>query len=259
MIENEIIDGYTSITFDSWAEFSEFIMTVFVNYDYYVFRGHANENWLLESTFDRLLKTMNTKIEDADQIAFRHLSGFMKATRGRRGSNPARIDNEDDWWALGQHHGLATPLLDWSNSPFVASFFAFEDANLSSNVAVYALNMPAIVKKSNEIREMGKVKKRPEHIIFVSPFSDENPRLINQSGLFTRTPYLMDIKSWVNMHFSGLKEAYLIKFIIPSNEREVAIKALNRMNINHLSLFPDLSGASSFCNLALGMQHYHFT
>ena len=55
---------------------------------------------------------------------------------------------------------------------------------------------------------------------------------------------------WVRNNFKGEEKEYtLMKLLIPNANRTDCLRTLNRMNINHLTLFPDLSGASKYCNL----------
>jgi hypothetical protein len=46
------------------------------------------------------------------------------------------------------------------------------------------------------------------------------------------------------------------KVTIPTGDRDLALRSLNRMNINHRSLFPDLHGTSEFANVDLLIDDY---
>ena len=123
-------NGACTVDLSDWKYFDDFIYKNLLYDKTYVFRGHRRADWKLESTLDRDPAARLTRKRRE------HLDAFMFAVRGRRGSNPATLVRKNEWWALGQHHGLKTPLLDWTKSPFVAAYFAFiEDEKNNASVA----------------------------------------------------------------------------------------------------------------------------
>jgi hypothetical protein len=92
----------------------------------------------------------------------------------------------------------------------------------------------------------------------LSPLSGENRRLVNQRGLFTKhyKPLGGSIASIFaeDRRKDGVyccDEAILLKINIPNEWREECLQWLDAANINFLSLFPDLDGASLFANTRL--------
>lgn len=248
--------GLYEIKLEKWEDFSDYINKVMLNYTNYVYRGHGDSEWKLEPTLDRIIKDPTSYIRE------KHLDAFKYETRARRGTNPPSLKHENDWWALGQHHGLATPpLLDWTASPFVALFFAVKTAIEAKveKLAVFALwqfgvqKINELINKDNDVELINTHKPT---VKIVRPLSDENNRLVNQRGLFTRGPNNMDLEEWVGKYNKDNETMYLIKITMPAVDLENCLRYLNRMNINDSTLFPDLTGASNYCNLHLTMTGY---
>lgn len=89
------------------------------------------------------------------------------------------VSNDWEWLALAQHHGLATRLLDWTEGPLVAAWFATKDAVRGGDRVLYALDTDKVAH-ANEARSPfdldGVALYHPRHI---------TPRISAQQGVFT--------------------------------------------------------------------------
>lgn len=238
-------DAIRKIKLNNWKHFHELVNDIFNRSC--IYRGQRNKDWnLMPSMFRK--RRRKFKLE-------KYLNCYKYATRGRK--NSSKEPSEDEYWAMGQHNGLKTPLLDWTRSPYVALFFAFaeeipnENADNRSNYRiVYALDQSMINDLPKKTSNIG-------NLTFVDLFTDDNPRLVSQFALFTKLQKVESIEKWICENIDeDLFTSILLKIFIPENERIECLKGLNKMNINYLTLFPDLYGASMHCNLQIDIPGY---
>ena len=244
---------------ESWRDFTNLLESDFFNRHgvQLVFRGHRRHEWGLMPTLGRV--TTNGIITEL--LAEGQLDRFKRAVRGRL-NDIALVNEDDELWSVGQHHGLMTPLLDWTYSPYVALFFAFhkeDDRDEKDNPyrAVYVLNKSFLVDNETETG-----------IRVFEPRKDHHGRLVNQAGLFTFSPFdatlenkltdvLADEEGFTDEELRSASEEeqpeilarYICKIYIRNEERDACVRHLRRMNVHHASLFPDLIGASDYCNI----------
>lgn len=240
---------FVTHTYNNWQQFLK-DNQYFADDMRFVFRGHGCSSWNLETTLDRLLTRLAPRGINLESTYDFLLKEFVHSIRARSGAQKDLALNDEELWSIGQHYGLATPLLDWSKSLYVALFFAFENAAPSGSGfrSVWAMNLcPFVLEKIDEFNEQ---KDKKNHFKIIDPISDENPRLIAQTGLFTRQPLQFSIAEWVTK-FLPQDTTYLIKINIPESERLPILRHLRLMNIHHGTLFPDIEGAAKYCNHTL--------
>lgn len=259
-------DGIAVYVVHGWAEFATLVRDEMFRRDW-VYRGQADASWPLVPSLIRFM--VRSPYANSRVNRRIHLGTFRRGTIAHRGAQAPDLDDET-WWGIGQHFGLATPYLDWTFSPYVAAYFAlvesFREPDCQETRVVWALNRPEVERASSLIWDAwpNDSKERPPIVEFVRPLSPENRRLINQQGIFTRSPIRRDrhdndIMEWVRGAFRGESAPRLVKIEVHVDEslRREGLLDLNRMNVNPLSLFPDtLEGAARYANLALEIEDY---
>lgn len=225
----------------TWDEFHSVLRNIFENQPptkgRFLFRGQGDSSWSLQTSFDRAFAEYPANIRK--EIEKSLLDGFHDSLR----NDDSFRDFGDDEFALralAQHYGLPTRLLDWTESPFVAAFFAFNshfrealtDPNIGDHVAVFALDS---TNSSVWDPEAG--------VAIVHPSSWKNPRIRRQIGCCTyaKTPYTT-LEEHLD-HFPG-EELALQKLVLPVALAREAIPQLDIMGISYETIFPDLEGAA---------------
>jgi hypothetical protein len=161
------------------------------------------------------------------------------------------------WWALMQHFGCPTRLLDWTASPFVATYFAVVD-NLDCPGAVWAFDPGLLVDRTAdpEVRKardfIGANKQVADFLWdessprFVHPFSlkRQHVRMSAQQGCFTVCSKVLENHGDIisNGYRADDDTLACVKFTIDSSLKMDFLRTLARMNITANSLFPGLEG-----------------
>jgi len=233
------------------------IKTLFDRRNLQLFRGQADEGWPLETRLHRTFPAQTLAHE-------RRMMQVLQADAPMKMRGVDLPDGELQWMAFSQHHGGPTRLLDWSDSPFVALFFAAIDEPKEDG-AIWMLNRSWALRESLDIirRETGDsvawmtpigtlvqtVEAASVPVILpVSP-SPRFPRMAAQSGHFTyvggETASMTLALAACSPHDPSVKSAtrtVLEKLTFPASIKEECLQYLSTMQIDYSTIYPDFEG-----------------
>ncbi|OGU03176.1 MAG: hypothetical protein A2X82_11715 [Geobacteraceae bacterium GWC2_55_20] len=154
--------------------------------------------------------------------------------------------------ALAQHYGVHTRLLDWSDKPLVAAYFAAKKAVEKTSgrfLSVWALNLDWVVNTAFP----GNLN---TSVYIVTAPHASNPNLHAQGGIFTtemitRAAFPKPVnckpvnvlieKEWKTLHCT---DPVMGHFKLPCSEANKLLRLLNQEGINAATIYPGYKGVA---------------
>ncbi len=258
----------------SWAEFRDTIDEIRNTYGYHefligddktykqkntvLFRGQASAQWKLETTLERWSKkdiSLRQYISKTRRIV--HQIESYTGTKWDlldSSSLDENLNNQDElfgpnslpdyqYWAYLRHHGYPSPLLDWSESPYIAAYFAMSDASFDEDKISEEQHVAIFAYIETTTSSKGYWGSDPK-IRLQGPYVTTHKRHFIQKAWYTIAwKWSEKSKDHVFCSHEAVLEQnrphqdILIKITVPTKDRKLAMKELDDYNINHFTLF----------------------
>lgn len=249
----------------SWEDFKKEIINKNRGKNNILYRGHGNKEYKLECTLSRHFP------HSKQYCAHEYLKKMRIIAKNRPNLNEVLKKVPDDFLFIRnfihppqpeyekqayatfylmihlRHARIPSPLLDWTEDPYTAAFFAFNDIKQKTDIAIFVLE-----KKQNNYASFGTASVRPNlflinHAELINNyFIDDNSahsllkRHLAQKAAYTIcysnhhsysqrknvtdiTYELMDQSKYITEGSNGYS---LQKYIIPLSERKKVLKSL---------------------------------
>ncbi|MEM8488849.1 MAG: FRG domain-containing protein [Bacteroidota bacterium] len=207
------------------------------------YRGQANHAWNLEPRYMRIK-------ERPPETYF--INKFKQDASIILGHQPK---SEFDWLFLMQHYGVATRLLDWSESPLVALFFALGNSDVDGSLWVlYPTNLnkmsnyePEFTHEIPSFEDVYLENYKPSTIV-----GEKKSNLLPMAAIAPRNSSRMQAQQGVftishrnNIFINeagpeGVKKNHAWRYMIPKECKDQFMQELRLLGYNRFQLFPEL-------------------
>jgi hypothetical protein len=239
----------------------------------YWFRGQSSKTWSLDPSFLRSSGGLGLSSKDAVGLEHEALREFQ--SKAHLFVSPHLLEKVKTipcWWALMQHHGAPTRLLDWTVSPYVAAYFAAQQDGSNEPGAVWCFCSDKL-RKTVE-KQYGKfphfetpnapswyrqkLKALADKRIVVPLTFDfaSSERLVAQQGRFTMC---FKIHQRHDCIIQQIGPNYIRRLIIPPEQKPQFLLRLRDMNITAASLYPGVDGLGQSVKELVGLGIYYKT
>jgi len=237
----------------------------------FVFRGQANAKWKLESTLERVIGSKWSsenarKFEDHSYNTFcskYHIYNQAEHTPKSKLS----------WLSVMQHYGVPTRLIDFTESPYVALYFALESFNplAEENFSIYAIDYTSVMdcslayikEKDSKFCEtrisiqgqqdkiFAEVADRFAYdILWVTEPLEQNARMDRQFGTFLISGNREKTVESI-IASSIYNECRMYKFIVCHSIYENVYALLRKVGIDAKTIYGDLTGLAKAIKMEL--------
>jgi catechol 2,3-dioxygenase-like lactoylglutathione lyase family enzyme len=271
---------------EKWCDFTQLIDVIETRHEHqqhhFFYRGQVNKVWGLEPSLFRELREKKENLQRCFEIEHDAKKEF--ASQVHLYMDPSALPNSGDWlewWALMQHYGAPTRLLDWTASPYVAAYFAIESGDDTDGL-IWVLNDWALGDRMREHypvdwSEWDRSLRPPNNWSNVAKSFDSNrffdetavpqlfffqptrrsPRIVAQQGWLSSSlklfaDYETEIADWFDRHkYNPEYQArydtapwkyWNCRIVIPKEVKREFLRRLQTMNITASALFPGVDG-----------------